>query len=322
MTAQSRPTIRRGDQGTLVVDLQTCLLLPPEVDGDFGPQTEHAVRSYQVKERISVDGVVGPTTWSHLEEDYELPPYPPGLLPPLDPAVVAKIEAFAMASPVATYQWNDRGESPPGYVKGMARGWATLVRKLHAGDSAALDMAQAASNDTDTDALAWYTDAYDDLDMDNDDDGIVTLRHLYMLIWGLGMRESSGEHCCGRDQSADNTTSETCEAGLYQQSYNSCSCSTEIQRLLDQYGANLGSQQCALDAFKEGVSCSDADWSCYGDGMGYEFQETAKHCPQFAVEACGIALRHLRQHFGPINRLEVELNPSVDKLCQQIERLL
>ena len=30
-----------------------------------------------------------------------------------------------------------------------------------------------------------------------------------------GMRESSGQHCCGRDISADNVTADTAEAGLF-----------------------------------------------------------------------------------------------------------
>jgi len=36
---------------------------------------------------------------------------------------------------------------------------------------------------------------------------------------GLGMRESSGRYCEGRDRNANNVTSDTAEAGLFQMSW-------------------------------------------------------------------------------------------------------
>ena len=42
--------------------------------------------------------------------------------------------------------------------------------------------------------------------MRNDVSGTDTLRHLFVLMIGLGMRESSGRYCEGRDQSASNTS--------------------------------------------------------------------------------------------------------------------
>jgi peptidoglycan hydrolase-like protein with peptidoglycan-binding domain len=37
-----------------------------QIDGDFGPKTEDAVRDFQQALAISVDGVVGPVTWRAL----------------------------------------------------------------------------------------------------------------------------------------------------------------------------------------------------------------------------------------------------------------
>lgn len=62
--ALDRPTLREGSRGWAVKDLQTRLNI--KVDGDFGPKTEAAVRAYQKSHKLTVDGVVGPQTWSHL----------------------------------------------------------------------------------------------------------------------------------------------------------------------------------------------------------------------------------------------------------------
>lgn len=42
-------------------------LLGISVDGDFGPNTDKAVRTFQAKHRLTVDGIVGPNTWKVLE---------------------------------------------------------------------------------------------------------------------------------------------------------------------------------------------------------------------------------------------------------------
>ncbi|GGP00365.1 hypothetical protein GCM10012280_68970 [Wenjunlia tyrosinilytica] len=67
----SRPTIRRGSSGAAVQQAQCYLNLSmtgvsmPE-DGDFGPVTEAATRRFQRCAGITVDGLIGPQTWSYL----------------------------------------------------------------------------------------------------------------------------------------------------------------------------------------------------------------------------------------------------------------
>lgn len=65
-----RPTLRRGDSGDAVRDLQTALwkvggygLL---IDSDFGPKTEAAVIAFQQARGLVPDGVAGPRTWGAL----------------------------------------------------------------------------------------------------------------------------------------------------------------------------------------------------------------------------------------------------------------
>src|SRR5829696_6915904 len=58
--------LRLGSQGDLVAHVQTKLGVLS--DGIFGPQTDAAVRSYQLSAGLDVDGIVGPSTWASLFE--------------------------------------------------------------------------------------------------------------------------------------------------------------------------------------------------------------------------------------------------------------
>lgn len=60
-----RPTLRRGDTGDLVREIQGKVGV--EADGVFGPATEAAVRQFQRERGIVPDGIVGPQTWAALD---------------------------------------------------------------------------------------------------------------------------------------------------------------------------------------------------------------------------------------------------------------
>lgn len=69
-TTTERSTVRRGDRGEAVKDLQRILKdmgYNLEVDGIFGPLTKSVVESYQGKTGLTRDGIVGPKTWAALE---------------------------------------------------------------------------------------------------------------------------------------------------------------------------------------------------------------------------------------------------------------
>jgi peptidoglycan hydrolase-like protein with peptidoglycan-binding domain len=64
--------VQRGSTGPVVSALQKGLKAfdgpntptdPGPIDGDFGQRTESAVRAYQTRQNIAVDGVVGDQTW-------------------------------------------------------------------------------------------------------------------------------------------------------------------------------------------------------------------------------------------------------------------
>jgi len=68
--AQTRPTLYWGSQGGPVTECQTRLknwgYYDGPVDGIYGPSTFQAVKNFQRKNGLPVDGIVGAQTWSAL----------------------------------------------------------------------------------------------------------------------------------------------------------------------------------------------------------------------------------------------------------------
>ncbi len=66
------PTLRKGDSGNSVKILQAFLIAyeystgTSGIDGEFGFDTESAVKQFQKNSGISADGIVGENTWSEL----------------------------------------------------------------------------------------------------------------------------------------------------------------------------------------------------------------------------------------------------------------
>ena len=66
------PTLRKGDKGADVANLQKLLMqagyaLPKYgADGDFGNECLAAVKAFQKDKKLTVDGVVGAKTWKAL----------------------------------------------------------------------------------------------------------------------------------------------------------------------------------------------------------------------------------------------------------------
>jgi peptidoglycan hydrolase-like protein with peptidoglycan-binding domain len=72
-------TIKLGDTGDDVKRLQRVFarmkaLVPDDIDGVFGPKTEIAAKDFQQSTGLVVDGIVGPTTWSHVHPYREASP--------------------------------------------------------------------------------------------------------------------------------------------------------------------------------------------------------------------------------------------------------
>jgi len=196
--------------------------------------------------------------------------------PSIDAGVyVDQIKTYAAASACYRYQWLNRGQMPRGYAKGVALSFARGVCAPSRSDIAVVSMAK--TTNTQRDALAWYSAEFSILSLDNSVAGLDTSRHASTLLSGLGMRESSGEHCTGRDMSATNTTADSAEAGAWQTSYDSRGSSPELPILFAQYRAS--NRGCFLSAYAEGVPCTAANWPNWGTGGGARFPLRRRGCP-------------------------------------------
>ena len=316
----------RGSVNDDVKLLQEKLGLKP-ADGIFGKLTEAAVKTFQARNGLEADGKVGVYTWKALYTvsqdvpppvvDPSLPPVTDVIVTPVVEVDVNEIAAIAQTSAIAHYNWGGRGAAPIGYIKGMAVMYAVMVQKLSQGNPAAVEMAKPMKPGNDNkDALAHYSEELRAKGLPTEEGGLGTLRALFTLMLGLGMRESSGKYCEGRDTTAVLAVSaDTAEAGLFQSSYDLRAASPLIDRLLDAYQGLDGYRS----TFAEGVKCTAKNLENYGSGRGELFQKTSKEKPGFAVEACGVGLRNLRRHWGPINRKEAEIVGSAILMFRDVE---
>jgi len=312
---QPRRELSKGMTGPDVSLLQVSLGIP--ADGDFGAITEAQAKSFQAAAKLGADGIVGDATWAELDSlDTRKKAGNDGLP---NPAVYDAISNAVGASPLINYSWPDRGKAPRAYLDGMALTFALACVDLERGLVRVQEMSQAEQADDQTDALTWYKSKFAAHGMTNTKPGYDTLRHLFVMMIGLGMRESSGKYYEGRDMSATNTTAETCEAGLFQTSWNIRSCSPNIAPLLTEYWNDPNG---FLPWFQKGLSPTANGLGSYGTGDGARYQFLAKYSPAFHALVTAIGMRKLRKHWGPINRNEVTINPDADVLLKKVQDII
>ena len=241
-----------------------------------------------------------------------------------------RITAIAGASACRQIDWPQRGVAPIGYVEGVALVFARALCTPNRPEVQAVSRAApAAGGSADrTDALAWYASAYQSLGLSNAASGPDTLRHAYGLMIGLGMRESSGQYCVGRDRSANFTGPESAEAGLFQTSFGVSRAVPSLLPLIQSY--SVGSPACLVDVFRRQsatreVRCSAGDAETFGTGPGADWQRLTKACPAFAVEYAAVVLRTSggsSGEFGPIRNRAAEIRPACNAMLSDVQTLI
>jgi hypothetical protein len=251
------------------------------------------------------------------------------LLPPTAPAqapsATEQIATIATNSSCAQVFWKNRGLAPKAYMRGMALVFARAVCQSGRADVQVVSSARAVPGPetNKTDALTWYEAQFAALGMSNATDGVDTLRHSYTLLIGLGMRESSGQYCEGRDRSANFTTADSAEAGLFQTSFGARTRHATMSALYENYKADPSA--CFLDVFKRGVSCDAEDAENFGQGEGRQWQQLTKTCPAFATEYAAVLMRAhggKKGEFGPLRNRAAEVRPACDAMLKQVQDLV
>ena len=243
---------------------------------------------------------------------------------------VKALRKIASTSQCAAHSWAfHRGIAPRPYIEGVALVFARAVCQPERADVQIVSAPVDDSPHSD-DALSVYKAEFAAAGMRNDKAGIDTLRHSYALLIGLGMMESSGKYCEGRDVSQCFTTADSAEAGLFQTSFGARNFSPVLPQLFQTYGAEQ--RGCLLDVFQGSITCKiqkshNADCpsetsDVAGTGPGADWQRLTKTCPAFATEYAAVVLRKhggKRGEFNPIRKRQAELRPECDSMLQKVQ---
>lgn len=258
-----------------------------------------------------------------------IPSQAQGTPPPTESDGVRTLRNIAAQSQCAAHSWPQRGKAPRSYIEGVTLVFARAICQPQRSDVQVVSAPVDTSPGND-DALAVYQARFQAAGMRNDTAGVDTLRHSYALLMGLGMMESSGKYCEGRDVSECFTTADSAEAGLFQTSFGAGRFSPVLPELFQSYSADQS--RCLLQVFQGSITCRivkshnpqcpSATSDVAGTGPGADWQKLAKSCPAFATEYGAVVLRKhggLRGEFNPIRKRQAEVLPACDSMLQKAQ---
>lgn len=213
---------------------------------------------------------------------------------------ISKVLEIVVNSSCKSTSWKERGHLPIGFYKGMALLYAKHFC-IPNETTKHFNGPVVASNQ---DILSIYNKT--------------SMRDLFTLALSSGAWESSGRYCVGRDMSANFSTSDSAEAGLFQTSWGVHIYDSQIDKLLAQYGSDK--RDCGLEIYQFGTSpCSDSNLHNWGSGDGLAYQALSKTCPNFHAEVSLIAMRKHAREYGPLRSGSLEFNQNCSDMFKQIE---
>ena len=202
------------------------------------------------------------------------------------------------------YYWKNRGKAPKSYIEGMALMYAKQVCGQGSDFIKPNKITGSNKYGTYNDALNHYSLSGGEL-------------NTYTFLIGLGMRESSGKYCTGRDRSQNFTHSRSAEAGLFQMAYVARVFNSRMESIYEKYKS--GELSCELEAFKqESIKCTSYDAKTFGTGEGATWQKLMKKCPAFSTQWAAILIRSQYKHFGPIIRKDAEFRTQCRDMLSKV----
>lgn len=282
------------------------------LDGIFGNGTKTALKNLQRSIGLPETGIIDNTTLSNLNFEVKTEH---------DSNHEIAISDIVDKKDITNTNWRNRGKAVWGYYHGMALMYAALYKRLKNGDPIAKEMAKKLSPDIDRDALKRFDDVFANNGMDNHNGEEERLRHLFVLMVGLGVMESNGKHCAGRDISMNFDHGDDTEAGLFQTSYNVRSVAKDkLSQVFEKYRTSKPSG--FLQYFKKGFEYYYT--MNYGSGDAKEFQKLSKECPAFSVEFTAIALRNVSNHWAPVKHNKdttrgLQISIECNELLRQVQ---
>jgi hypothetical protein len=243
----------------------------------------------------------------------------PDIAVPVIPACEQNIFDLVTASGLSAYSWKGRGLVPIGYLNGMALTFARVYCKFLSGDYFVSLMAKAPKPKKGRiDALAYLRKKFKGARMPNITDGADTLRHLFVLLLGIGVRESEGIFCAPRHFKHKNKSED--EAGLFQMSYSIGVGNIDRIEINQFYKSLLNLPYSGyLPAFSNGVKCGSFPLTDTSGGAAGEFRNFCLTQPALCAELAALCCRFRRESWGPVNEATVELLPAVDSLLLSVQ---
>lgn len=207
----------------------------------------------------------------------------------------------------SNYYWKNRGRAKSAYIDGMALMYAKQVCGKGSDFIKPNKITGRNSIQAHKDALAYYRISGNEL-------------NTYTFLIGLGMRESSGKYCSGRDRSQNFTHARSAEAGIFQTAYVARVFNKEMKPVYEAYKA--GKLNCELPVFKSSdMKCTTYDAKTFGTGEGATWQKLTKKCPAFSTQWAAILIRSNYRHFGPIIRKDVEFRTQCRDMLYKVEKI-
>jgi len=240
---------------------------------------------------------------------------------PSSPSSLSGLRSIVSGSSCARFNWSGRGNAPAGYTQGLALTFARAVCNPSRSDIVFVSSARTSGSE---DVLNFYKSQFTAAGLSNEESGVNTLRHIYTLLFGLGMRESSGAYCCGRDLSSGFSSASSAEAGPFQTSYGSKASCSLLEPLFESW-QNADTSKCNLAVWKQGASCPSHDAKNWGTGPGEEWQALTKACPTFAAEWAAALLRTSggsKGEWGPLRTGAAQVRPECDSMLQQVQNAI